>query len=93
LNVKRIDYLSDLSGANSDNDNLDVHVTVDDGREFTFVFATPRNVYKCMENEGIDYFFGNPMIFVKSLNAENIERAVNAIVTEDDGRWLEIYGC
>jgi hypothetical protein len=45
-----------------------------------------------MENEGIDYFFGEPMLFVKCLTAENIERAVQAIVTEDNGKWLSIYG-
>jgi hypothetical protein len=45
-----------------------------------------------MKNEGIDYFFGEPIIFVKSLTADNIERAIKAIVAEDGGRWLEIYG-
>ena len=93
MKVKCINYLSDLSDVNPDNDNLDVHVLLDDGREFTFVFATPGNVYQCMENEGVDYFFGSPTVFVKSLNAENIKRAVSAIVAEDGGRWLEIYGC
>jgi hypothetical protein len=92
LNVKSISYLSDLADANPDDDNLDVHVTLEDGREFTFVFATPNNVYSCMEREGIDYFFGSPMILVRSLTADNIERAVQAIVAEDDGRWLGIYG-
>ena len=56
--IKSITYLSDLSEVNSEHDNLDVHVTLEDGREFTFVVATPNNVFWCTENEGIDYFFG-----------------------------------
>jgi hypothetical protein len=92
LSVKNISHLSDLSDVNPENDNLDVHVTLEDGREFTFVVATPVNIYWCMENEGTDYFFGCPVIFVKALTAENIENAIKAIVTNDSGRWLEVYG-
>jgi hypothetical protein len=90
--IKSIHYLCDLSEVNPEHDNLDVHVTLEDGREFTFVVATPNNVFWCMENEGIDYFFGEPMIFVKCLTPENIEKAIRAIVAEDSGRWLNIYG-
>ena len=45
VKIRRIDYLSDLSEVNPEHDNLDVHVTLDDGREFTFVVATPNNVF------------------------------------------------
>lgn len=92
VKIKSIDYLCDLSEVNPEHDNVDVHVTLEDGREFTFVIATPNNVFWCMENEGIDYFFGEPMLFVKNLTAENIEKAITAIVSEDNGRWLEVYG-
>ena len=92
LKIKSITYLSDLSDVNTEHDNLDVHVALEDGREFTFVVATPNNVFWCMENEGIDYFFGEPMLFVKCLTPENIEKAIRAIILEDDGRWLKIYG-
>jgi hypothetical protein len=92
LTIKRIEYLSDPSRLNPDNDNLDVHVILDDGREFTFVVATPTNVMWCMENEGVDYFFGEPMIFVKTLTPENIDKAIRAIACDDGGRWLTVYG-
>jgi len=92
VRVKSIVYLSDWSEVNPENDNIDVHVVLEDGRQFTFVIATPNNVLWCMNNEGKDYFFGVPMLFVKNLTAENIERAVNAIVSEDEGRWLGVYG-
>ncbi len=92
MKIKSINYLSDWAEVNALNDNIDVSVVLDDERQYTFVVATPNNVFWCMENEGQDYFFGTPMLFVKSLTVENIERAVTAIVTEDHGRWLEIYG-
>lgn len=92
VKIRSIEYLCDLSEVNSEHDNLDVHVVLEDGREFTFVVATPNNVFWCMENEGSDYFFGEPMLFVRCLTTENIEKAIKAIVVEDNGRWLNIYG-
>ena len=90
--IKSIEYLSEWSDVNPENYNMDVHVVLEDGRQFTFVIATPNNVYRCMENEGIDYFFGEPFLFVKEFTQENIERAIKAIVSENGGRWLAIYG-
>jgi len=92
VEIKSIVCQSEWSDVNPENDNVDVHVVLEDGREYTFVVATPNNVFWCMDNEGRDYFFGEPMLFVKNLTTENIERAVKAIVSEDDGRWLDVYG-
>jgi hypothetical protein len=92
MTIKEINYLSLFSEVNPENDNIDVHVMLKDGREFTFVIGTPNNIYWCMDNEKIDYFFGEPMIFVKRLTKENIERSIEAIASEDNGRWLEVYG-
>ena len=92
MGMKSIVYLSDWSEINPENDNIDVHVVLEDGREFTFVVATPNHVFWCMDNEGIDYFFGEPMVFVKNLTVDNVERALSAIVTENDSRWLSVYG-
>jgi hypothetical protein len=30
---------------------------------------------------------------VKNLTRENIEKAIEKIVTEDNGKWLSVYGC
>ena len=92
MNIKSINYLSDWAEVNPLNDNIDINIVLEDERRYTFVVATPNNVFLCMENEGKDYFFGEPMLFVKSLTVENIERAIKAIVDEEDGRWLAIYG-
>ena len=92
VEIKSIVCQSERPEINPENDNIDVHVVLEDGREFTFVVATPNNIFWCMDNEGRDYFFGEPILFVKNLTAENIERAVRAIVSEDEGRWLGVYG-
>jgi hypothetical protein len=92
VKIANITYLSELAECNPEHDNLDVHVLLDDGREFTFTVATPNNIFWCMENERINYFFGKPVIFVKNLTKENIERALESIVAEDGGKWLSIYG-
>ena len=90
--IVAINYLSDLAECNPENDNLDVHAVLDDGREFTFTVATPNNIFWCMENEGTDYFFGEPVVFVKNLTKENIAKAIERIVAEDGGKWLTVYG-
>ncbi len=92
MRVRSINYLSDWSDINPLNDNVDVNVILEDDRQYTFVVATPNNVFWCMENDGIDYFFGAPMLFVRSLTTENVERAIQAIVDEENGRWLQVYG-
>jgi hypothetical protein len=92
VKILAINYLSDLAECNPENDNLDVHIVLEDGREFTFVVSTPNNISWCMENEGFDYFFGEPVVFVKNLTKENIERVMEKIVAEDGGKWLAVYG-
>jgi hypothetical protein len=92
VKILAINYLSDLAECNPENDNLDVHIVLEDGREFTFVVSTPNNISWCMENGGVDYFFGEPVVFVKNLTKENIERVMEKIVAEDGGKWLAVYG-
>jgi hypothetical protein len=92
MTIKRISPLSSPEECNPEDDNLDVHIELSDGRVYSFVVATPKNIYKCMRNEGIDYFFGVPPVFVEKLTAENIERALTALITENNGRALLTYG-
>lgn len=86
----QIRFVSPETEVNPDNDNVDVHVRLDDGRVYSLLVATPNNIYSCMDNERIDYFFGFPPLFVRTLTRENVEAAVAALVREP--RWLEVYG-
>jgi hypothetical protein len=89
MNIK---YVSPLVDVDLENDNIDVHFELDDGRVFSLLVATPNNIFWCMANEGSDFYFGVPPLFVRVLTKECVEKAVNAPVTEDDGRWLCVYG-
>jgi hypothetical protein len=88
--IDRIQLLS--RPADIENDNIDVHLYMDDGSIYSLVVATPNNIYWCMENAGESYFFGVPPVFVNKLSLENISVAMEALVTEGNGKWLEVYG-
>jgi hypothetical protein len=92
VKILQVTYPSPIEESNPENDNIDVHVELDNGRVYSFLVATPNNIFWCMENEGNDYFFGwPPPIFVKLLTPDNIERALHALLSEDK-KWLELYG-
>jgi hypothetical protein len=86
----QIEFLSKKQEICPEDDNADVLVRLDDGREYVFLVATPKNIYWCMDNENLDYFFGEPPLFVRTLTRSNIESAVRALV--EDQRFLEVYG-
>jgi hypothetical protein len=90
IKIDRVELVSEP--ADIENDNIDVHLYLDDGRIYSLVVATPNNIYCCMENEDESYFFGVPPVFVKELSLENISVAMEALVSEDSGKWLEVYG-
>lgn len=73
-------------------DNVDVLLQFDDGRVYSFLFATPKNIYWCMQNDGLGHYFGVPPVLVRTLTLESIENALKAIVVEDGGKWLAVYG-
>jgi hypothetical protein len=92
MKISKIEYVSPLDEGHPMNDNIDVLVHLADGRVYSFVVATPNNIFWCMENEKLDYYFGVPPVFVERLTRENIERALQALVSEYDGRWVYTYG-
>jgi hypothetical protein len=92
MKIVRLECPSSLDDIYPENDNIDIFVTLDDGRKYSFGFSTPANLYWCMDNEGLDYSFGYPEIFVRTLTFENIEKALSALLAEDAEKWLSIYG-
>ncbi len=93
MKIQRIQYPSPIEDNNPENDNIDVHVYFDDGRVYSFLVATPNNIFWCMENEGKDYFFAfPPPLFVNRLTPDNVERALYALLSENKNKWLELYG-
>jgi hypothetical protein len=92
MKISKIRYISPMEENDPVNDNIDVHVHLDDGRVYSFVVGTPSNMYSYMKEENLDYFVGIPFLLVKRITPENIERALQALVSEYDGRWLNTYG-
>jgi hypothetical protein len=92
LELLEVQYVSPIEEVDPENDNVDVHVQLSDGRCYGFVVATPNNIFQCMANEGVDYFFGVPVLFVRLLDEAHIERAIRALLSEEDGKWLRVYG-
>ena len=88
----KITFVSPIEDVNPDDDTIDVHVHLDDGRTFSFLVATPKNIYRSMNNEGIDHYFGTPPLFVREITSVAVERAIQAILLEDNRRWLYVYG-
>jgi hypothetical protein len=88
----RIEFVSPIEQVDPEDDNIDVHVHLDDGRVYSLIVATPKNLYWCMDNEGNDHFFGIPPVFVRTLTVENVQNAVRELISADGGRWLSIYG-
>jgi hypothetical protein len=87
-----IEYVSPLNDVDPENDNIDVQVRLFDGRVYSFLIATPNNIYSWMNNDGNEYFFGTPPVFVKVLDQKHVEQALRALLSEYEGRWLNTYG-
>jgi hypothetical protein len=93
MKIQRIEFASPIQETDPENDNIDVHVYLDDGRVYSFLVATPNNIFWCMENDGTDYFFGfPPPVFVNRVTSENVERALRALLSENKEKWLAVYG-
>lgn len=53
--------------------------------------STPKNYYKYMDKEGIDYIpSAPPDIIVRRLTEENIREALETYI-KDDGYWMKVY--
>ena len=52
----KITYPSPWKDVDPENDNIDVHIHLDDGRVFSLLVATPNNIFWCMDNEQSDYY-------------------------------------
>jgi hypothetical protein len=88
----RIEYLCSWDQVDPESDNIDMHVHLEGGRIYSLLIATPNNIYWCMKNDGVDYFFGTPPVLVARLDEASVGRAVKALIEEEDGRWLHTYG-
>lgn len=94
MEIKKITFFTSLDDIEDIFDaNIDVDVELDDGRVYTLVVATQKNILTLMNNEKSDFLSpGNPMIIVTKLTEEIIEKAIEAYAEKDKGYYLKFYG-
>ena len=83
-----ISYISQYSETNVDNDNIDVCVSCDNEKEFTFVIATIKNVEQLLENGIL-----NPaikLLIVDKLTQTKIEGVIDLVM--QDEKLRSFYG-
>jgi len=92
MKFETITFLSDLKDVEDIfDDNIDVAVKLDDGHEYIVVVATQKNLLTLMNNEKSDFLSpGDPMIIVRKLTKEVVEKAIEAYV-EDEAYYLKFY--
>ena len=87
-----ITYPTDLKEVNKLNDNIDVCLRLEDGREYTFVVATPDNLKYLMKKDQVPFLRpGLPFLIVEEISEENIRQLVEELIKEDLV-FLRIYG-
>ena len=93
MKIKSITFLSDLEDTKDIfDDNIDVAVSLDDGRKYVVVVATQKNLLTLMNNEKSDFLYpSDPMIIVRKLTKEVVEEAIQ-VYAEDDAYCLKFYG-
>ena len=91
MNVKKIDFLTDLSMIEDIEDyNIDVLVELEDGFTCVVVVSTPKNYYWYMEKENVNHYCGVPDIIVKKITEEIVTEAIKDYA-KDDAYWLKSY--
>lgn len=93
--VQRNDYkltiYRGITPLHPDNDNVDVQVTFPNGKSFSAVFFTPRNIDTLMkrykktgECAGGLYFWASDMIIVERLTEKTICETVDNLLAEEE---------
>jgi len=92
MKIESITFLSDLEDVEDIFDyNMDVAVKLNDGHTYLVVVVTQKNLLTLMNNEKSDFLSpGEPMIIVRKLTKEVVEKAIEAYA-EDDAYYLKFY--
>ena len=85
-------YPTSLEEINPDNDNMDILVQTENGKQYVFVVATPDNLKYLMNKENTSFLKpGLPFLFVEKLTHTNIDNVVKSLLEEDE-QLVRIYG-
>ena len=85
-------YPTSLEQIDPDNDNIDILVQTENGKQYTFVVATPDNLKYLMNKDKISFLRPSlPFLFVEKLTHANIDNVVKSLLEEDE-QLIRIYG-
>lgn len=85
-------YSTSLGQIDPDNDNIDILVQTENGKQYTFVVATPDNLKYLMYKDKVSFLKpGLPFLFVEKLTHTNINNVVKSLLEEDE-QLIRIYG-
>lgn len=85
-------FPTSLDRIDPDNDNMDVIVKTENGKQYTFVVATPDNLKYLMHKDKMSFLKPNlPFLFVEKLTDTNIRNVVESLLKEDE-QLIRIYG-
>jgi hypothetical protein len=92
MRVESINFLSSIEDIDDIfDDNMDVSVNLENGRNYVVVVGTPKNLLRLMENEKSNFLSpGDPIIIVKKMTKEVVEETIQAYA-EDDAYFLKLY--
>lgn len=65
------------------NDNMDLHVVLEDGRVFFGTFFTLQNIQDLMTKNRTVYFWAEDMVVVEDLSRETIRKVVRQIINDE----------
>lgn len=86
MNVKNIEYPTTWS--NPMNDNIDVFVTLENGKSYCLAVATIEWINEQVAKNG--YLPPSVYVIIPEFSYNNIKNAVNAYAV-DDAYWLRLY--
>ena len=90
--IYNITFPTSLDNIDRNNDNLDVLVQTESGKQYSFVVATPDNIKHLMYKDNLPYLKpGLPFLFVERISEENIRALLDSLFEENE-QVIEIYG-
>lgn len=79
----KIIFLSGYQVKNISDDNLDIHLALENGNVFFATIFTIDNIKSLMLKDNTDYFWASDMVIVKDLRKETIWLAMAEIIRDE----------
>src|SRR6266704_2202626 len=89
--VTEVRFVPSESKLKPESGQAEVQVHFQDGKQSTFIAATPDQPSLWIERGKLGWHFGNPVLFVNRLDRPSVEAAVATMASDMGGYWLRYY--